>query len=158
MVARSLNLGKCRKLLSPSKPRMKPRIYTTRYLCSVDFCTSEVLKINGHTRQQHAFTSKKAEQYMKKAVTLLDFSPEDSGQGNSKEKLKSIDTDLSTDEDLCFVHLHSHWRPYRRYEMKYKQQKKNQMKAKKKVIIKNGFYMKYHIKVPIFTKIKTVVM
>ena len=45
---------------------------------------------------------------MKKAVTLLDFSPEDSGQGNSKEKLKSIDTDLSTDEDLCFVHLHSH--------------------------------------------------
>ena len=41
--------------------------------------------------------------------------------------------------------------------MKYKQQK-NRMKAKKKVIIKNGFYMKYHIKVPIFTKIKTVVM
>lgn len=82
---------------------MKPRIYTTRYLCPVDFCTSEVLKINGHIRQQHGFTSKKAEQYIKKAVTLLDFSPEDSGQGNSKEKLKSIDTDLSTDEDLSAV-------------------------------------------------------
>ena len=81
----------------------KPRIYTTRYLCLVDFCTPEALKINNHIRQQHGFTGKKAERYIKKAVKLLDFSQEDSNQENLRENLKSIDTDLLADDDLSAV-------------------------------------------------------